>query len=412
VASGYSFEIVIVSFYRTTEDRAMFAALAFALVAAAPPPSPVPPPSPLYRPRVVVIDLDDAGAGADAAQTLSSAVKDALAKRSSFDVSASTAKSSDCETQPAACSELAKTLGTELLVEGTVAKQVDAWSASIAMFDARKGVVVGREKVDGKSAAELVPLVAAAADRLAAKVDGVGFADSAPVPPAQSAPPSSPNASSPPTSSPPASLPPASAPNAQPPSAPPSTHATPNARSLAVTGMDPFMVGALQWLAGCGIVFVLFPINVVVSLICPPLVCLEPAVIGYGETWVGDAVGKERAPAIWPIVAAYGAELVAGLVVLVSYVAILGGTTLAATANVGNNPAALVGLILVPFAIVSAVAVAATVAVPVAYGLTATTKLPDDDGSGAPGFLERGGPPKPELKPQSSSGAKTAMMRY
>lgn len=163
----------------------------------------------------------------------------------------------------------------------------------------------------------------------------------------------------------------------EPSAAPPSKRPRPPADQAR--GLDPPVVGALQLAAACATYVVALPTLSVASYACPLAscaFCLAPAAVGYVGTWVGDRFGAKRAPAVWPIVAAYGGMVLSGLGMGVLYYGVLSG---------GNQLFLLGGAagVLAGFA-------ASAFGVPIAYAITAEEKLPGDDGTGPPGLLVPG----------------------
>jgi hypothetical protein len=168
-------------------------------------------------------------------------------------------------------------------------------------------------------------------------------------------------------------------------------------------GMGAFGTGALQYATGCGIAALSLPCNFCSLGLWGCTV--EPALIGYGETWVGDGLGQNRDAAIWPMLTAYGVGIVGFLVNIGILVAVAGGSSIASNAGASalTNASGLV---------VQGATTAATLvllaAIPVVYNFTSVPKQPGDDGSGTPGLLEPStgsAPPAPktsvEVKPAS-----------
>lgn len=148
----------------------------------------------------------------------------------------------------------------------------------------------------------------------------------------------------------------------------------------APQGLDPFLVGALQWGVPCATLVLVAPCLLLAAYGCPAIVCVPcvlPAANGYLAAFVGDRFGQSRAPAIWPVLAAYGAALAATVAALVAFVLIAPGLN-------GNitDPFVLGGS-----GVAMLVAAGASLAVPVAYALTAEPKRPGDDGSEVPGWF-------------------------
>lgn len=165
---------------------------------------------------------------------------------------------------------------------------------------------------------------------------------------------------------------------------PPAPEPRPTTASAAKDGaLDEPMIAALQLGTACGTYAVGVPLLSIASYGCMALscgLCLTPAAAGYLGTWVGDRYGGKRAPAIWPIVAAYAGLLVSGLGLGIIYYA----------AFTGSSPVFVFGGaagILAGFG-------ASVVGVPAAYALTAEDKEPWDDGTELPGLLTPGHPAK------------------
>jgi hypothetical protein len=158
-------------------------------------------------------------------------------------------------------------------------------------------------------------------------------------------------------------------------------------------GLDPFLVGAMQWGVPCATAVVAAPCVLLAVYGCPAVVCVPcvlPAANGYLAAYVGDRFGKSRAPAIWPVLAAYAAGLVTSVAVIAAF--------LVASPALGNgltDPVVIAGL-----SVSMLVTATASVLVPVAYALTAEPKRPGDDGSEVPGWFA---PNHPTTKPRKKS---------
>lgn len=180
-----------------------------------------------------------------------------------------------------------------------------------------------------------------------------------------------------------------------------------------VPGMDPVARGALQVAAGCGTVAVLGLCYVIpwVSFVTGPLAtCLAPALIALVETVVGDFVGQTRGALLWPILAAYGASVVGGLIIAgaaVGSVALFAGgfAALVTTLGQGLDPLAIIAVLLGSYAVLLGSLAAAIVvdvllvviAPVVAYALTSDRKAPGDSGFRFPGVIT---PSHEEIPPQ------------
>ena len=183
---------------------------------------------------------------------------------------------------------------------------------------------------------------------------------------------------------------PAAAPGDVVPPAPEPSNPAPRAQDSA---LDAPMVAALQLGAACGSYAVGVPLLTVGSYGCPLLscgLCLTPAAAGYLGTWIGDRYGGQRAPAIWPIAAAYGGLLLSGVGLGVLYWGALSGDTVVA---LFGGAGVLAGV------------AASAIGVPAAYALSAEDKLPGDDGTALPGILEAGHPAAQRRTAQKVKGA-------
>lgn len=159
----------------------------------------------------------------------------------------------------------------------------------------------------------------------------------------------------------------------------------------SAAGLDGMLTAALQLGAACGTYAVGLPVLAVASYPCAPMgctACMLPAAAGYLGTFVGDRFGSSRAPALWPMVAAYaGVILFGGVGVVIAYWGVFANNPLI---SAGGGLTMLVGIL------------ASAAGIPAAYALTAEDKLPGDDGSALPGILEAGhprAPPKGTKKP-------------
>lgn len=119
---------------------------------------------------------------------------------------------------------------------------------------------------------------------------------------------------------------------------------------------------------------------------CPVVLCVPcvlPAANGYLAAYVGDRFGKNRAPAIWPVLAAYASGLVTSVAALTVFVllspALTGGFTDPVVVGAGG--------------VAVLAAAGASLAVPISYALTAEPKRPDDDGTEVPGWFAPNHPP-------------------
>ena len=163
-------------------------------------------------------------------------------------------------------------------------------------------------------------------------------------------------------------------------------HGKPGQGQADSNGLDPFLIGFLQWATPCAVYTLVNPVILLGSLVCPAIGCfgcLIPAAAGWTSTFIGDRFGRQRAPALWPIVAAYASMFVTAAAGLVVYVALIGGAS-AISSGLNNEATAF----LVGIGVALAISGASTLAVPIAYAVTADDKKPGDDGSALPGLLE------------------------
>jgi hypothetical protein len=202
--------------------------------------------------------------------------------------------------------------------------------------------------------------------------------------------------------------PPSSSPAPAPSEATPSTPKPELKVAPAKEGMSPWVVGGIQWLTGCGVTALSVPCNFC-TLGCWGCT-VQPALIGYAETFAGDSLGSNRAAAIWPIVAAYAVGVIAFTVNLAIAIAAGGATSILANTTNGN-PLANTPLIIANISAVG-IGVIAGLAVPITYALVDVPKKPGDDGSGWPGLLEPGGPPAPSIKTKAEVKTTSTSMRY
>jgi hypothetical protein len=181
----------------------------------------------------------------------------------------------------------------------------------------------------------------------------------------------------PPPSSPPPSPPPPSRPTSSPraPATPPPD------TSLAVTGLDPWLVAGLQLGIVCGIDLAAASLGFLGGFAIPGVgtaaPCGVPCLGGYLATYAGDRVGRQRAPALWPMLASY----------LPVVVGVGAGTALflSLLSTTGTPSFTNAGIILL---VGSGLTILSAAAVPAAYALTAVPKQPWDDGSVPPDFLQ------------------------
>lgn len=222
---------------------------------------------------------------------------------------------------------------------------------------------------------------------------------------------------------PPEVAPPAAEAAPPPPPTPAPTPKPDAAGKFVPAGMDPIVVGGVQVAAGTGACCVgccvSAPFNLLLGFI--PIVgslaagiltsVIAGVLIGGTETFVGDFLGKQRAPMLWPVVAAGGSLLVGAIAQAVVLIAVTPATQQVARSNDPDALRAAVGSNSAIFLGVLAASVAAAVVAPAAvYGLTAIDKKPGDTGQGFPGILV---PANPAPAPPKSAALPVAVaMRY
>jgi hypothetical protein len=172
-------------------------------------------------------------------------------------------------------------------------------------------------------------------------------------------------------------------------------------------GLNDFIIGFLQWLVPCGVIAVGLPLSVVTGYFCPPVsacaFCLLPAANGYLATYIGDRFGQNRAPALWPVLAAYASTTVAIVGSLAMLFVLNGG---GGNFNTPNDPVVL-GVLVTGVG----VSVASTLAVPLAYGLSSEPKREGDDGNDGPGWFAPHHP-RPKKRIDLERDAPLSAMRF
>ena len=126
--------------------------------------------------------------------------------------------------------------------------------------------------------------------------------------------------------------------------------------------------------------------------------CLMPGLVGYLETWLGDAVGQNRAGAAIPAAAGYVGCAAAGCtnitILFVGFAAVLGAAAANPIAAIGaiiaalSNPlagGAIVG-VLIGLQVLNALIIAVVPAI--SYAVVSEPKKPGDTGEGLPGFFD------------------------
>jgi hypothetical protein len=170
----------------------------------------------------------------------------------------------------------------------------------------------------------------------------------------------------------------------------------PDARPAAASNprgdaLDPMLIAGLQLGTACATYVVGVPLLSIGAYGCPVLacgLCLTPAAAGYLATLVGDRLGGTRAPAIFPILAAYAGVAVAGAGAVVLYLAALGAGS--DYLVLGGAAVGILGLAL------------SILGVPAAYALSAVDKAPGDDGGSLPGIFQPAHPESPvDAKPRT-----------
>jgi hypothetical protein len=196
-----------------------------------------------------------------------------------------------------------------------------------------------------------------------------------------------------------------------PPADPPST-TPPPPEGGEHAGLGGFATAAAQTGAGAGIALATSAVRIGVSQVglavpaAQPVTsgiglvlsawscCAMPGAIGYVETWLGDALGQDRAGALIPILAGYGGCAIgAGVSVVLTLVALVVLVGAAVT-----NPVALIALLTSPaggavflgigIAIDVLNALIIGVAPAIAYGIVSEKKQAGDVGEGMPGLME------------------------
>jgi hypothetical protein len=150
--------------------------------------------------------------------------------------------------------------------------------------------------------------------------------------------------------------------------------------------MEPIVVGVLQWLTALGIHAAFWPCN---CCTCNVWSCtVEPFVIGYGVTALGDVLGPARTAAIYPIIGAYLSGVVgfgAGVAIFYAFNALRTGTAALAPGDFLNQASDPYFALQQATSFAAAVAVSAIV--PVTYWVFAVPKEPDDTSVAFPSFF-------------------------
>lgn len=178
---------------------------------------------------------------------------------------------------------------------------------------------------------------------------------------------------------------PYAAPGEVPPSSAPPLHGRP---VVASPNWDGLSVGFTQILTGCGVNCASIPLNVCTF---GAWGCVaEPFFVGYFETWVGDALGRGRAAAIWPTLTAFAF----GAAGLASSIAL----NVALPLDLATPERAFAGAslrnLIIRSSVAAGIGVAGAVAIPVSYALSSEPKHPNDPG-GLPGIFTPGHPEQP-----------------
>lgn len=207
----------------------------------------------------------------------------------------------------------------------------------------------------------------------------------------------------------------AAAPSVAPP-APDAPPASEEAASGEGGGFSGISLTAIQAVSGCAALAALSLAGAIPVIgwycIAPLSGMLAPAIIGITETVVGDTIGTSRGSLLWPVLAAYAAELVGASLTVVGMTAtalILTGGSLGAIFGGGaSDPGLLVASILTTYLAVAVVGatgalltVAGTVITPaVVYALTSEPKRPGDTEFRFPGIIS---PSHPEESTPATS---------
>jgi hypothetical protein len=201
------------------------------------------------------------------------------------------------------------------------------------------------------------------------------------------------------------------------------------------SGIDPVGVAAIQIGVGAGACCagccIAAPVALGLSLgvgLIPVVGTLVPGLaadaiigttIGVAETWAGDALGKERAPLIWPVVASVG--LLASGTVFSAAAALIEPRPLVDLTSIDpSDPVALAaafgaaggGILTTAASYYSLFACAGAVVLPaVVYAITATEKKPGDPG-GFPGIMEPANPTGAQTARAADAPSAALAMRY
>lgn len=202
--------------------------------------------------------------------------------------------------------------------------------------------------------------------------------------------------------------------NPTPPADPPST--TPPPPTTDHAGMGGFATGAVQTGVGAGISLATTAVSIGVGQLgaavpaAAPVTggigfalniwscCAMPGAIGYVETWIGDALGQDRAGALIPILAGYGGCAIGSITSVAILFVVVAAVLGAAAANplaafvviltALSNPAAGAAIFafVIGINVLNALILGVTPAI--AYAIVSEKKQAGDVGEGMPGLLE------------------------